>query len=136
MDAFESVISMLLRREGYWTISNFKVELTKDEKQQIGRHTTPRWELDLIADNGLTNKVLVVECKSFLDSTGVTFRDGLNNPPKTELPQGPWTRERKRIGPVCRASTVQAKWLLPDRLDPPDATSRLHRLTETKRRRP
>jgi hypothetical protein len=74
MDAFESLVSMLLRHDGYWTIPSFKVKLTKEEKRDIGRHSSPRWELDLVAYKGSTNEVLAVECKSFLDSTGVTFR--------------------------------------------------------------
>jgi hypothetical protein len=82
MDAFETVISTLLRREGYWTIPNFKVELTKKDKQQIGRPSSPRWEIDLIAYNGLTNEVLAVECKSYLDSLGVVFRHGHFDTPK------------------------------------------------------
>lgn len=80
MDAFESLVSMLLRHDGYWTIPSFKVKLTKEEKRAIGRHSSPRWELDLVAYKGSTNEVLAVECKSFLDSTGVTFRNGKFEP--------------------------------------------------------
>ena len=80
MDAFESLIAMLLRHQGYWTTPSFKVELTKAEKRRIDRSTTPRWELDLIAYKGSTNEVLAVECKSFLDSTGVVFRNGTFEP--------------------------------------------------------
>lgn len=80
MDAFESLVSMLLRHDGYWTIPSFKVKLTKEEKREIGRHSSPRWELDLVAYKGSTNEVLAVECKSFLDSTGVTFRNGKFEP--------------------------------------------------------
>jgi len=73
---------MILRREGYWTTSSFKVELTKEEKRQVDRHSTPRWEIDLLAYKGATNELLVVECKSFLDSTGVVFRNGAFEPPE------------------------------------------------------
>jgi hypothetical protein len=76
VDAFESLISMLLRHDGYWTTPSFKVELTKEEKVQIGKSSSPRWEIDLLAYKGATNEVLAVECKSFLDSRGVTFRNG------------------------------------------------------------
>jgi hypothetical protein len=76
MDAFESLISMLLRHSGYWTIPSFKVELTKAEKREIGRFSSPRWEIDLVAYKGATNEVLAVECKSFLDSHGVMFKAG------------------------------------------------------------
>ena len=76
MDAFESLVSMILRHEGYWTTPSFKVELSKREKRSIDRASSPRWELDLVAYKGSTNELLVVECKSFLDSTGVNFRKG------------------------------------------------------------
>jgi hypothetical protein len=48
-----------------------KSELTKAEKREIGRHSSPRWELDVVAYGGKANELLVVECKSFLDSPGV-----------------------------------------------------------------
>jgi hypothetical protein len=73
---------MILRREGYWTTSSFKVELTKEEKRQVDRYSTPRWEIDLLAYKGATNELLVVECKSFLDSTGVVFRNSAFEPPE------------------------------------------------------
>ncbi len=74
MDAFESLVAMLLRHAGYWVTSSFKVKLTKKEKASIGTATMPRLELDLIAYKGATNELLVVECKSFLDSPGVRLR--------------------------------------------------------------
>lgn len=80
MDAFENVISMLLRREGYWTTPSFKVRLSKEEKCRIGKPSSPRWEIDVIAYKGSTNEILVVECKSFLDSPGVIFREGRFEP--------------------------------------------------------
>lgn len=76
MDAFESLVSMLLRHQGYWTTPSFKVELTKDEKVQIGRPSSPRWELDLIAYEASKNEVGAIECKSLLDSRGVHFLRG------------------------------------------------------------
>lgn len=75
MDSFESVVATILERDGYWIRSGFKVELTKEEKQRIGRHSSPRWELDLVAYKASANEVLVVECKSYLDSLGVNFND-------------------------------------------------------------
>jgi len=83
MDVFESVIAMLLRREGYWISPSFKVELTKEEKRAIDRGTSPRWEIDILAYKGATNELLAVECKSFLDSRGVIFQDGSLQPPST-----------------------------------------------------
>lgn len=52
-------------------MNSFKVELTKAEKREIGRYSSPRWELDVVAYRGATNELRVVECKSFLDSPGV-----------------------------------------------------------------
>jgi hypothetical protein len=72
MDAFEQVIAGLLFQEGYWVNQSFKVELTKEEKKEIGRPSSPRWEVDLLAYCGTSNELLVVECKSYLDSGGVT----------------------------------------------------------------
>lgn len=83
MDAFESVIAMLLRRQGYWTSQSFKVELNKDEKRVIDRDSSPRWEIDIVAYKGRKNELLALECKSFLDSRGVIFRDGSLQPPST-----------------------------------------------------
>jgi hypothetical protein len=50
-----------------------KVELTKEEKKLVGRHSSPRWELDVVGYKGATNEILVIECKSFLDSRGVQW---------------------------------------------------------------
>jgi hypothetical protein len=77
MDAFESVVAAILERGGYWTRTNVKVELTRAQKRSIGRPSSPRWELDVVAYKGRTNEILAVECKSFIDSRGVavaTFR--------------------------------------------------------------
>ena len=76
MDAFETIVATLLQRDGYWTQTGFKVNLTKAEKRRIGRPSSPRWEIDVVAYKGSANKILAVECKSFLDSTGVVFRNG------------------------------------------------------------
>ena len=71
MDSFETLMAMLLEREGYWVQNAFKGNLTKEEKRKIGRSSSPRWELDLVAYKGATNEVRIVECKSYLDSPGV-----------------------------------------------------------------
>ena len=102
MDAFESLVSMLLRHQGYWTTSSFKVELTKEEKRQIGMPSSPRWELDLLAYKGSKNEVLAVECKSLLDSTGVVFRNGKFEPEKHyKLLSDPILRSVFSIGCLC-----------------------------------
>jgi hypothetical protein len=71
MDAFEQVVSEILWMEGYWVRTSVKVELTKEEKVLIDRHSSPRWELDIVAYNGRDNLLRVVECKSYFDSVGV-----------------------------------------------------------------
>jgi hypothetical protein len=71
MDAFEQLVSEILWMEGYWVRTSVKVDLTKEEKRLISRHTAPRWELDIVAYRGRDNLLQVVECKSFLDSDGV-----------------------------------------------------------------
>ena len=65
MDAFETVVAAILQRQGYWTLTSVKVGLTKEEKREIGRHSSPRWELDVVAYRGRDNSIKVVECKSF-----------------------------------------------------------------------
>jgi hypothetical protein len=74
MDAFEQLVSEILWMEGYWVRTSVKVELTKEEKRQIGRPSSPRWELDIVAYSGRDNLLMVVECKSYLDSRGVVLR--------------------------------------------------------------
>ena len=74
MDAFEKVIEQIIRQEGYWTRTSFKVELTKPEKVAIGRPSSPRWELDVVGYNAARNEIRIIECKSYLDSPGVHYQ--------------------------------------------------------------
>jgi hypothetical protein len=71
MDAFEQLVAEILWMNGYWVRTSVKVELTKEEKRQIGRPSSPRWELDIVAYSGRDNLLRVVECKSYFDSLGV-----------------------------------------------------------------
>ena len=73
MDAFEQIVAMLLERDGYWVQTSYKVCLTKEEKVRIGIPSSPRWELDVVAYRPKDNVILVVECKSFLNSPGVSY---------------------------------------------------------------
>lgn len=70
MNAFEQIVRTVLERQGYWVRSGFRVDLSKSEKRAIGRPSNTRWELDLLAYKGAKNELLVVECKSYLDSRG------------------------------------------------------------------
>lgn len=71
MDHFEGIIRTLLEHEGYWVRQSFKVNLTKQEKRQTGKHSIPRPEIDLLAFKPSENCVLALEVKSYLDSPGV-----------------------------------------------------------------
>ncbi len=94
MDAFESLIATLLNRQGYWTTTSFKVQLTKEEKRKMGIPSSPRWELDVLAYSGTRNELLVVECKSYLDSRGVRFKDrDFYHPTRYKLFTRPVVRE-------------------------------------------
>ena len=73
MDAFESVVATILEHNGYWVRSRFKVNLTKEEKVEIGLPSLPRPELDLVAFRGKGNVLRIVECMSYLDSKGVSI---------------------------------------------------------------
>jgi len=62
VDSFEGLVKLILENEGYWVRERFKVELTKSEKRKIGKPSSPRWELDLLAYKPKQNKIFVVEC--------------------------------------------------------------------------
>jgi len=71
MDAFEQLAADIFWAEGYWVRTGVKVELTREEKLRIGRHSSPRWEIDLVAYSPARSELLAVECKSYIDSGGV-----------------------------------------------------------------
>jgi hypothetical protein len=73
MDAFEQVVSEILWMKGLWIRTSVKVDLTPEDKKAIDRTTSPRWDLDIVAFSGRDNLLYVVECKSYLNSRGVTF---------------------------------------------------------------
>ncbi len=75
MQAFEALVGEILEAEGYWVRQSYKVLLTKEEKREIGRPSSPRWEVDVLAYRARDNHVLAVECKSYLDSPGVNLED-------------------------------------------------------------
>ena len=78
MNSFEGLVATIAAAEGFWVQTSLKVNLTKEEKRLIGRPTSPRWEIDVVGYKGADNKVLVIECKSFLDSTGVRSESIVN----------------------------------------------------------
>lgn len=84
MDSFEQVVAAILERKGYWTRTCVKVELTREEKIAIGRPSSPRWELDVVGYQGRDNHLMVLECKSYLDSYGVRTETFAGNNLKNE----------------------------------------------------
>jgi hypothetical protein len=77
MDAFEEIVAGLFRRNGFWTWQGYKVKLTPEDKRAIGKPSMPRPEIDVLAYRPSENQLLWIECKSYLDSLGVTI-DGFN----------------------------------------------------------
>ncbi|HEV7570998.1 MAG TPA: hypothetical protein VGQ21_05820 [Thermoanaerobaculia bacterium] len=71
MDAFEHIAARLFEVQGYWTRVGYAVELTKQQRVDLGQPSLPRRQIDLIAYKPSTNELLVIECKSYLDSPGV-----------------------------------------------------------------
>ncbi|MDC9499700.1 MULTISPECIES: hypothetical protein [unclassified Pseudoalteromonas] len=85
MELFEGIIKTLLEHEGYWVRQSFKVNLTKEEKRAIGKHSIPRPEIDLLAFKPGTNSMIVLEAKSYFDSPGVKISELLEH---HEIPDG------------------------------------------------
>ena len=73
MDAFEHVIAELFWAQGYWVRTGVKVDLSKADKVELENPSMPRPEIDLVAYKGRDNTLLAIECKSYLDSRGVTY---------------------------------------------------------------
>jgi hypothetical protein len=71
MDVFEQLVADILRDEGFWVQTNYRVRLTKGDKAEIGRPSCPDWEIDILAYQPRLNIVRVIECKSYLESGGV-----------------------------------------------------------------
>jgi len=75
VDYFESTVKTLLESEGYWVRQSFKVNLTKEEKRNIGKPSIPRPEIDLLAYKPERNIIFAIEAKSYFDSPGVRVSD-------------------------------------------------------------
>jgi len=83
MDSFEQLVAELLWVDGYWVQTSLKIDLSREEKHTIGRPTSPRWELDVVGYRADTNHLLVLECKSYLDSSGVRANDVIGDSSST-----------------------------------------------------
>ena len=73
MNAFEDIVKLFLEEEGYWVRQSVKVEISKEEKRELGNPTMPRPEIDIVALKVDINELLLVEVKSYLDSYGVYY---------------------------------------------------------------
>ena len=73
MNAFENIIAQYLEEEGYWVRQSVKVDISKADKKEIDLPSMPRPEIDLVALKVKENELLLIEAKSFLDSSGVRF---------------------------------------------------------------
>jgi hypothetical protein len=71
MDAFEQIIARVFEVQGYWTQIGVKIALTKEQKKAIGNPSMPRPEIDIVAYKPAANELLIIECKSYLDSYGI-----------------------------------------------------------------
>ncbi|WP_158824127.1 hypothetical protein [Granulicella sp. S156] len=75
MDNFEGIIATLLEADHYWVRRSFKIDVTLEEKREVGKHSIPRPEIDLLALSYSKNEVVAFEVKSFLNSPGVRLAD-------------------------------------------------------------
>ncbi len=73
MDAFEQIIGQLLIEEKYWVRHSVKIDLTPEEKRTIKKPLTPRPEIDIVPYNTATDKIYLLEVKSYLHSPGVVY---------------------------------------------------------------
>lgn len=70
MESFENIVKILLEQEGYWVLQSYKIELSKEEKERLGKKTIPRPEIDMIAYKPSENKIIAIEVKSYFDNRG------------------------------------------------------------------
>ena len=75
MDYFENLVAKIFEKENKWVKQSVKIELSKEEKAETGKHSIPRPEVDIITYHPKSNTLEIWEVKSFLDSQGVKFTD-------------------------------------------------------------
>jgi len=116
MNAFEQIIAGLLRQEGYWTITDYKVNLSKAKKAELKKPSMPRPEIDVLAYKAVTNTLFWVECKSFLDSRGVKLSyliDPLSeNAPRYKV--FTWLEFREKVSEELIAQTMNCGLVKPN----------------------
>lgn len=70
-DGFEQAVQRLLEAEGFWVRRAVKVNLSQDEKRQIGKTSAPRPIVDMVALHLARGELLALEAKSYADTPGV-----------------------------------------------------------------
>lgn len=75
MNAFEQIAARFFEAQGYWTRVGLKIAVSPEEKRAVGNPTMPRPEVDVVAFKPGPNELLIVECKSYLDSNGVSVEN-------------------------------------------------------------
>jgi hypothetical protein len=81
MDAFESIVAAIFEAQNYWVRRNVRLELPLESRRT---RNSPRVEIDMIVLSQTKAELLVVECKSFLDSKGVRANAFLRPTPRSE----------------------------------------------------
>jgi hypothetical protein len=116
MNAFEQIIALLLEQDGYWTITDYKVNIPKEKKAALGKPSMPRPEIDILAYKANDNTLIWIECKSFLDSAGVhidSFTNG-KNPGYERYKVFNYPEYRRVVTNVLIEQTLQKGLIQPD----------------------
>lgn len=110
MDPFEIIISKFLQEKNYWVRSLVKVPFSKTDKRKIKNPTIPTPEIDIIAYNFKQNELLLVECKSLLDSKGIRFNSliGKNQKFKSKYKLFNSSLYRNRLTKIIRMQYIKS----------------------------
>ena len=82
--SIENIIATIFEKEGKWVRQNVKINLSKEEKAQTGKHTIPRPDLDIVTYHPGKNEIEIWEVKSYLDSIGVQYKNVSKETDNTE----------------------------------------------------
>lgn len=106
MDAFEQIVAKVFELDGYWVYTNYKIKLGKKQKAELGKPSMPRPEIDVLAYRPVENRLIWVECKSYLDSRGVKFASIDEGSPRFRIFTDPKFREIVSEELLCQLSKV------------------------------